>query len=164
MVNAGPDQYFAKPTFPLVATMAATVTDEDPQDPSEPRGTLTYAWTGPAGASFSDATIEDPTVTFAVPGEHVLKLTASDGSKSTEDTLTVYINDTSKNMLMAYWKFESISTTDPNIIDVAKGNNGYWVSDDPNLLTRPTRLPVIVPGWVSGSTRRWTSAARFLLM
>ena len=147
-------RFFAKPTFPLVVTMAATVTDQDPEQGTP--GTLTQTWSlvsGPAAVSFSDTTAEDPTVTFTQAGEYVLKLAASDGSKQAEDTVTLYINDTSKNMLMAYWNFESISATDPNIIDMAKGNNARWVSDDPNLLLRPTRTPVIVPGWVNGSTK-----------
>lgn len=155
VVNAGPDQYFAKPSFPLVVTMAATVTDEDPEQ-GFPVGTLSYTWSkvsGPGSVAFDNGAIEDPKATFAAPGEYVLKLTASDGDKSAEDTLTVYINDTTKNMLMAHWNFESVSTTEPNIIDVAKGNNARWVSDDPNLITRPTRTLTTVPGWISGSTK-----------
>jgi hypothetical protein len=155
VVNAGPDQYFAKPTFPLAVTMAAVVTDENPAQ-GFPVGVLSYTWSKVSGAgtvSFDNATALNPKATFTTPGEYVLKLAASDGDKSTEDTIVVYINDTSKNMLMAYWNFESTSTTDPNIIDVAKGNNARWVSDDPNLLLRPTRKPVMVPGWVNGSTK-----------
>ncbi len=144
-VDAGPDQAFARPTFPLVVPMAATVTDEDPLE--GPAGTLTFAWTGPAGATFSDALIEDPTVTFTAPGEYVLKLTASDGTKSSEDTMTVYINDTSKNMLMAHWNFESLTTANKSVVDVAKGNNGVWTAAEPN------QVPTIVPGWIPGSTQ-----------
>ena len=165
VVNAGPDQAFAKPAIPLVVTMAATVTDEDPLQ-GEP-GTLSVTWStvsGPATVTFSDVTAEDPTATFTVPGEYVLKLTVSDGSKSAEDTMAVYINDTSKNMLMAHWTFETISTTDPNIIDVAKGNNARWVSDDPNDSDSSDPYAVIVPGWVTEAQRRWTSAERLLPM
>lgn len=150
VVDAGPNQAFAKPTFPLVVQMNGTVTDEDPQDPTEPRGVISYAWTvvsGPAGATISNAAIEDPTVTVNQPGEYVMKLVGSDGSKQTEDTMTIYVNDVSKNMLMAHWNFESLTTTNKSVIDVAKGNNGVWTATEPN------QVPTIVPGWITGSTQ-----------
>ena len=146
--NAGPDQVFAKPTLPLVVTMAATVTDRDPE--AGPAGTLTRTWSmvsGPAAVSFSDATAEDPTVTFTAAGDYVLKLVASDGDKSAEDTMAVFINDTTKNMLMAHWNFESLTTANKSVVDVAKGNNGVWTAAEPN------QLPTIVSGWITGSTQ-----------
>ncbi|NLH15162.1 MAG: LamG domain-containing protein, partial [Phycisphaerae bacterium] len=150
LVDAGPLQAFAKPTFPLVVQMNATVTDEDPQDPTEPRGVISYAWSivsGPAGATISNAAIEDPTVTVNLPGEYVMKLVGSDGSKQAEDTMTIYVNDVSKNMLMAHWNFESLTTTNKSVVDVAKGNNGVWTAAEPN------QVPTIVPGWITGSTQ-----------
>jgi hypothetical protein len=147
-VNAGPDQVFPKPTFPLVVTMAAVVTDKDPE--IGPKGTLSYAWSfvsGPAAPSFDNATSLNPKVTFTQAGEYVLKLVASDGDKSSEDTMTVYINDTTKNMLMAHWNFESLTTANKLVVDVAKGNNGVWTATEPN------QLPTIVPGWITGSTQ-----------
>ena len=78
-----PDHYFARPTFPLAAIINATVTDKDPLEGTP--GTLSYAWSfvsGPAAVSFADATVEDPTAIFPQPGEYVLKLVVSDGTKT----------------------------------------------------------------------------------
>ncbi len=147
-VDAGGDQYLVNPVFPQDIAMAATVTDEDPKE--GPAGTLTYAWSfvsGPVLVSFNDTTIEDPIVTIPQPGEYVLKLTASDGEKSSEDTLTIYVNDPSKNTLMAYWNFESMTMENKRVEDVAKGNDGLWTTTDPNY------PPVLIPGWVPGSTK-----------
>ena len=88
VVNAGPDQQI---TLPATATMAATVTD----DGLPPPAVLTYLWgtdSGPAAASFSSSTVEDPTVTFPVAGTYVLRLTASDGALSASDTVQVTVN------------------------------------------------------------------------
>ena len=76
---------------PATATMAATVTD----DGLPPPAVLTYLWgtdSGPAAASFSSSTVEDPTVTFPVAGTYVLRLTASDGALSASDTVRVTVN------------------------------------------------------------------------
>ncbi len=150
-VDAGPYQAFAKPTFPLVVQMNGTVTDEDPQDPTEPRGVISYVWSfvsGPETPTISNTTVEDPTVTIpSKPGEYVMKLVGSDGSKQSEDTMTIYVNDVSKNMLMAHWDFESITTENKSVVDIAKGNNGLWTAAEPN------QVPTIVPGWITGSTK-----------
>ena len=71
--------------------MAATVTDDG--QPTPPA--VTYLWatdSGPASASFSSATVEDPSVTFPVAGTYVLRLTANDGALSATDTVQVTVN------------------------------------------------------------------------
>ena len=88
VVNAGPDQQI---TLPATGTMAATVTDDGLPTPPG----VTYLWatdSGPASASFSSATAEDPTVTFPVAGTYVLRLTANDGVLSASDTVQVVVN------------------------------------------------------------------------
>ena len=56
----------------------------------------------------------------------------------------MYVNDPSKNTLMAHWTFETMTTTNKLVDDVAKGNNGLWTATDPN------QLPVITSGWIPG--------------
>ena len=88
VVNAGGDQTI---TLPATAAMAATVTDDG--QPTPPA--VTYLWatdSGPASASFSSATVEDPSVTFPVAGTYVLRLTANDGALSATDTVQVTVN------------------------------------------------------------------------
>ena len=87
-VNAGADQTI---TLPAGATLNATVTDDGLPAPSA----LTYAWTtvsGPGTVTFATATAEDTTASFSAAGTYVLRLTASDGSLSANDTVTVTVN------------------------------------------------------------------------
>ena len=158
VANVGPDRYFANPTFPLAIAIDASVTDQNPEQGTP--GTLTMTWSqvsGPAGATISNVAIEDPTITITQPGEYTFKVAASDGTKSSEDTMTIYVNDPTKNGLMAHWNFESLTTANKSVVDVAKGNNGLWSAVDPN------QLPTIVPGWITGTRRRWTSGLRPLI-
>lgn len=57
-------------------------------------GPLTYLWTqtgGPAGATFSDATILNPTVTLPGSGTYVFTLTASAGLRSDSDSMQTVV-------------------------------------------------------------------------
>ena len=88
VVNAGVDQGI---TLPATATMAATATDDG--NPNPP-ATLTLAWTqqsGPGTATFDDATIEDPVVTFDLAGVYVLRLTATDSALAAYDDVTITV-------------------------------------------------------------------------
>lgn len=61
----------------------------------------TYAWTqesGPSGgASFADAASKNTTVTFATEGTYALKLTATSGTETASDTVTVNVVAASAN-------------------------------------------------------------------
>src|SRR4029450_8976690 len=85
IVNAGPDQ-----TVPLrTATLVGSATDDGLPNPP---GALTYTWTkvtGPGKVTFADAKAPSTTATFGKDGVYTLTLTASDGTLSGNDTLTV---------------------------------------------------------------------------
>lgn len=54
--------------------------------------TLTYAWTGPTGVTFSAASAASTNVTFSTPGTYPLTLTVSDGTTSATDSVTVTVS------------------------------------------------------------------------
>ncbi|MFM2091681.1 MAG: hypothetical protein RLZZ127_2170, partial [Planctomycetota bacterium] len=88
VVAAGADQTI---TLPAGATLNATVTDDGLPAPSA----LTYTWTrvsGPGTVTFTTPTAVDTTASFSTAGTYVLRLTASDGALSANDTLTVTVN------------------------------------------------------------------------
>src|SRR6185436_10840919 len=82
VVSAGANQTI---TLPATATLQGTAADDGVPLP------LTYAWTGPAGVTFSNASALATTASFAAAGTYVLRLTASDGqlSASAEVTITL---------------------------------------------------------------------------
>lgn len=62
-------------------------------DDGLPSGTLVTTWASDAlGVSFSDPSAEDTAVTFSEPGSYQLKLLASDGELTSEDSVTVTVN------------------------------------------------------------------------
>ncbi|MBN1817112.1 MAG: LamG domain-containing protein [Sedimentisphaerales bacterium] len=154
-VNAGADIAVAKPVFPHAISLDGTVTDEDPEEPDPGQGPweLSMEWSqvsGPATVTFSDATIEDPTVTVTAPGTYVLQLSATDTEKDASDTMTIYVNDTSKDTLMAHWDFEALEAVpQAPVVDGARDNNGAWASDG----TDPNAAPNVVAGWITGSAK-----------
>lgn len=88
VVNAGTDQVVTWPTN--TAALNSTVSDAN-NDP------LTLLWTvssKPMGsnATFSDNSIEDPTLTVDASGEYTLNLNASDGIANTNDTVLITFN------------------------------------------------------------------------
>jgi hypothetical protein len=84
-VNAGADATIQLPEDSVA--LDATVTDD-----GLPSNTLTYTWSGPAGATFADANAEDTTVTFASAGTYVLELTVSDSALEGSDTVQVTVD------------------------------------------------------------------------
>ncbi|MCD4686238.1 MAG: Ig-like domain-containing protein [Anaerolineae bacterium] len=87
-VHAGTD---ASTTLLAGTTLAGTVNDDGWLNP-----TPTLIWnqvSGPGTATFSNTTIEDPTVTFDVAGDYVLRLTADDGELTAYDEVTVTVID-----------------------------------------------------------------------
>ncbi len=88
-VDARADRTITLPTNSVA--LDGTVTDDGLPDP--PQLTLTWSQdSGPGTVTFDNASAEDPTATFSAAGTYVLKLTASDGDKSTSDTVTVTVN------------------------------------------------------------------------
>jgi RHS repeat-associated protein/uncharacterized repeat protein (TIGR01451 family) len=86
-VNAGPDQSVI---LPAAASLAGVVSDDAlPKDSS-----VAVSWSklsGPGEVTFVDATKSDTAVSFAEPGEYVLRLTADDSQLANVDQLTVKV-------------------------------------------------------------------------
>ncbi len=85
IVNAGADQSI---TLPSGAALSGTATDPEGKP-------LIIAWTkvsGPGTVTFSLVSALATQATFSSDGSYVLKLTASDGVKSSSDELTVTVS------------------------------------------------------------------------
>jgi uncharacterized protein (TIGR03382 family) len=88
VVDAGPD---ATASFGTPHQLTATVTDTT----IPPGGGLTYTWSkvsGPGTATFSNASAEDPTVTFSEGGTYILRLTVSDGALASSDDVRIMVD------------------------------------------------------------------------
>ncbi len=87
-VNAGNDQTI---TLPSTASLTGTATDDGL--PSPP-ATLTTTWStvsGPGTVTFSAPAALTPTATFSVAGPYVLRLTASDGTLTRTDDVSITV-------------------------------------------------------------------------
>lgn len=83
-VNAGADATITLPT--ATVTLAGSATDDGPA------ASLTYAWSGPAGVTFSAGTAATTDATFAAAGPYTLTLTVSDGTLTSSDQVAVTVN------------------------------------------------------------------------
>jgi hypothetical protein len=86
VVSAGADQTIV---FPAAATLSATATDD-----GRPNPTLTTYWSkvsGPGTVTFGSAASRSTTASFSTAGTYVLGFTASDGSLSASDNVTVNV-------------------------------------------------------------------------
>jgi len=89
-VNAGPDQVITLPT----ASTALLGTATDDGLPTPPNA-FTVAWTqisGPAAATFANASVAATSVTFPAAGVYVLQILADDSVASSTDTVTITVN------------------------------------------------------------------------
>jgi hypothetical protein len=83
--NAGIDQSITLPSSAVLSASAST----DPDGQS-----LTYSWskvTGPGNVNFSSNTNIAPTATFSIAGTYTLRVTVSDGTLSSNDTVTITV-------------------------------------------------------------------------
>ena len=102
-------------------------------------------WTkvsGPGNAVFTDSGIEDPEVTFDHGGIYELQLEAVVGGSTISDTVTLYVDGTEYDQLMAHWDFEDLSS-DPNAYDVT--GHGF---DGMCSISSAT----VIPGYIWGSS------------
>jgi len=93
VVNAGTDQMI---TFPTVATLAGSVTDDGLPSGSS----ITRTWikvSGPGTVAFGNSASATTTATFSVSGSYTLRLTASDGSLSTSDDVVIVVSPAQTN-------------------------------------------------------------------
>jgi FtsP/CotA-like multicopper oxidase with cupredoxin domain len=84
-VEAGTDQEI---TLPASANLDGTVTDDG-------LSALTTQWSttsGPGTVTFGDASLVDTTASFSTDGVYLLRLTATDGTGSVYDEVTVNVN------------------------------------------------------------------------
>ncbi|MGD9637261.1 MAG: DNRLRE domain-containing protein, partial [Pirellulales bacterium] len=89
-VDAGVDQTIQLPNS---APLSGTTNDD-----GLPNGTLTRTWTkssGPGTVSFGNASSNNTTASFSQAGTYVLRLTASDGSLSSFDDVTIIVQNAS---------------------------------------------------------------------
>lgn len=85
--GAGPDQTIA---LPQTASLQGAATDDGPPESSS----LATTWSkvsGPGAVTFVDNGALNTTASFSSAGTYVLRLTASDGSLSTADDLTITV-------------------------------------------------------------------------
>jgi Bacterial Ig-like domain len=86
-VSAGPDRNI---TLPNTATLTGTATDDGLPSASS----LTSTWSkvsGPGTVTFGNAGQPSTTAAFSLAGTYVLRLTASDGTLSSQDVLSVNV-------------------------------------------------------------------------
>ena len=90
LVSAGPEQTI---TFPDVASLDGTVTDDGFPDPP---GMVTTMWSkvsGPGTVTFGNVSAVDTTASFSLPGTYVLRLTVNDGEFTNRSDVTIgFIN------------------------------------------------------------------------
>lgn len=84
-VDAGTDQSI---TLPATANLDGTVTD----DGLSPLTTLWSTTSGPGTVTFGDASLVDTTASFSADGVYLLRLTATDGTGSVYDEVTITVN------------------------------------------------------------------------
>jgi hypothetical protein len=85
-VSAGPDRSI---TFGQTASLDGTVSDD-----GLPSGSLTTTWSrvsGPGSVGFANASAVDTTATFTASGSYVLRLTAFDGERTSQDEMAVSV-------------------------------------------------------------------------
>jgi len=108
-------------------------------DDGLPNDTLNFQWTkfsGPGSVSFSQSTTLATTAVFSSTGTYVLKLTASDGSASDSDSVTVVVQPASNNSGNTGTSTGNQSTSGSDLIAIEAENyqsktaaaNQQWVA------------------------------------
>jgi CubicO group peptidase (beta-lactamase class C family) len=72
--------------MPFAAALSGSATD-----PDTAAGSLTYAWTGPSGVTFSSTSTAATEARFAAAGSYELTLTVGDGSATHADTVLITV-------------------------------------------------------------------------
>lgn len=134
-------------TDTFITSLAGTVSDE-----GLPAGNVVTAqWSkvsGPGTVTFANAGSAGTTAAFSVDGSYVLKLVASDGELSAEDTLSVTITDTNIAPVVNAGADQSVP---------------FAISYSANLITNPSAdLPLVsgeIPGWTEFTGTTWTTTS-----
>lgn len=93
LVNAGPDQLNL--TMPLSGNASVNLAGSASDDGLPAGSTLTKTWSklsGPGAVSFSNASSPITTASISLAGNYVLRLSASDGSLTSSDDISITIN------------------------------------------------------------------------
>ncbi len=102
-VNAGSDTSITLPT--ATVTLTGSATDDGPAS------SLTYAWTGPAGVTFSTGSAATTDATFPGAGTFALTLTVNDGTQTGSDQVSVTVNPATSTAQV--WPADDVNETDP---------------------------------------------------
>ncbi len=128
-VSAGPAQTLR---LPSTATLAGVVSD----DGLPAGGQLTQAWSlvsGPGAATFNDATLLAPVVTFSAAGTYVLQLTASDSALSASAQVTITA--------------QAAAVLDPALSSQSNRGTDFWLAflEQPqNIFEGPSRFDLLI--------------------
>lgn len=118
VVDAGANSTFTLPSRIRLSGKAS--------DDGLPSGSyLSTTWSlqsGPDTAAFEDVKAVNTNATVSTAGTYVFKLTASDGTLSSSDTVTVIVNPVGTLPLIAYYKFDEASGTMVNDSSVLNNN------------------------------------------
>ncbi len=129
-VNAGAD-------FTATAGVAVTLNGSATDD-GLPSGVLLAQWSlvsGPGNVNFGNVNSAQTTATFSAAGTYVLRLTASDGSLSSSDEVTVVVSAPSAAGLTGFWNFmPGIGADYPSLIGhLGSVQGGAAISSDGRL-------------------------------
>ena len=125
VTNTAPSVYAGADQTIILASQA--VLDSTVTDDGLPSAVLTYAWTkvsGPGTVSFGNANLVDTTAIFSAAGSYVIRLTASDGTLSSFDELTIIVNaaQLSCSLTSASWSQATV-LQGTSVILTVNGNN-----------------------------------------
>ena len=127
VVDAGKKQAVWLSSGTATVELDATASDDGlPNPPS----TLTYTWekvSGPDSVAFTpSADITNPSATFTTAGDYILKFTASDSEKDSNDTVKIRVYASGYTGLAARWKLDE--TSGLTAVDDIGSHNGTLVN------------------------------------
>ena len=159
VANAGPDQT----TTNLTITLAGTATDDGLPNPP---ATLTTTWTTTGAGTIADPGSLNTTITYPGPGTYTITLTANDSELTSQDSLTVQIDEPPPAPSVAgYWMLEHDGTVypfgaAPDLADAAAAagsahavamaatpsGQGYWILLSDGRVVSAGDAPDLGPG------------------
>jgi hypothetical protein len=159
-LNAGPDQTI---TLPAVANMVGAVIDDGLPTPP---GAVTTTWSrvsGPGTITFGNANSLSTTATFSQAGTHIIRLTASDGSLSSVDNVTITVNSAGQTQNNG----PIVNAGSNQIVNILDGADLAGIAMDDGLPNPPAQISytwtmVSGPGTVTfGSASSASTTASF---
>jgi hypothetical protein len=150
-VNAGTDQSI---TLPASANLSGTVNDDGLPNPP---AAVTRTWSmvsGPGTITFGNANALSTTASFSVAGQYVLRLTADDGALSSNDDVTITVNNPAAGTLSG-----TLATTASPVNLTTEGTQdwAHWGRNNANSFNHRSG----VTQQISNYTRIGPSAAQW---